>query len=194
MKIKKILFCSIKGCEDNFYAKGYCKRHYQQIKRNGMITNYTIHRKNNYIVENNVATLELYDKKGNIAEHTIIDKEDLDRVLQYKWYYTSYGYATTTLKNHKNLFLHRYITKCPRNKVVDHINHNTLDNRKCNLKVCSQLENMQNLKKKARGITTLNRNGNTYYIVQLKGKYLGCFKTLVEAQERKEKILMEVNI
>ena len=29
--------------------------------------------------------------------------------------------------------LHRYLTKCPKGKVVDHINRNPLDNRRCNL-------------------------------------------------------------
>lgn len=45
--------------------------------------------------------------------------------------------------------LHRFITNCPREKVVDHINHNTLDNRKANLKICTRFENQQNLRSKS---------------------------------------------
>lgn len=40
--------------------------------------------------------------------------------------------------------LHRFITNCPENKIIDHINRNPLDNRKENLRVCTTFENCQN--------------------------------------------------
>ena len=40
--------------------------------------------------------------------------------------------------------LHRWILNCAKGLQVDHINHNTLDNRKYNLKICTQLENANN--------------------------------------------------
>ncbi|MCQ2574535.1 MAG: HNH endonuclease [Alphaproteobacteria bacterium] len=43
-----------------------------------------------------------------------------------------------------NTRLHRIITGCPDNMVVDHINHNTLDNRRCNLRVVTNRVNAQN--------------------------------------------------
>ena len=44
--------------------------------------------------------------------------------------------------------LHRFITKCPDDKMVDHINRNPLDNRKENLRLCTNFENCQNKKEK----------------------------------------------
>lgn len=41
--------------------------------------------------------------------------------------------------------LHRWIMNCPKDKVVDHINGNPLDNRKCNLRICTHKENSSNI-------------------------------------------------
>lgn len=41
-------------------------------------------------------------------------------------------------------YLHRIITDAKKGQVVDHINHNTLDNRKCNLRICTASENSLN--------------------------------------------------
>jgi hypothetical protein len=47
------------------------------------------------------------------------------------------GYRTTML-------VHRFITKCPDDKIVDHINHNPLDNRLANLRICRPFDNSNN--------------------------------------------------
>jgi hypothetical protein len=88
---------------------------------------------------------------------TIVDAEDYDYLMQWKWcvninkqfpyaqrsinYKTPAGKKTTTVVK-----MHRSIMNPARNMVIDHLNHNTLDNRKSNLKVCTHRENMMNLK------------------------------------------------
>jgi hypothetical protein len=47
----------------------------------------------------------------------------------------------------KTISLHRFIVNCPAGKCVDHINGNLLDNRRENLRICTQAENRYNSQK-----------------------------------------------
>lgn len=93
---------------------------------------------------------------------TIVDDEDYEYLNQWKWtadfdlhtksYYAIRKQRSTKL-NQKQKFIrmHRLIMNAPKGKVVDHINHDTLDNRKENLRIVSIRQNMQN--KKIKGIS-----------------------------------------
>ena len=70
----------------------------------------------------------------------IFDLDDYDLLKEYTWCKGSRGYAITSTNN-KNTSAHRVIMNCPDGKVVDHINHNTRDNRKSNLRICTVGEN-----------------------------------------------------
>lgn len=83
----------------------------------------------------------------------LYDKEDQSIVDSYNWAIGRNGYVVSSKyvkgsgrKNQKNisLYFHRLITNAPKGKVIDHINRNKLDNRKENLRVCTQRENMVN--------------------------------------------------
>jgi hypothetical protein len=77
----------------------------------------------------------------------IVDDSDYERLVKYRWYYLNtskhkkYLMANRVVEGHK--FLHRFVLNAPEGKVVDHIDGNTLDNRKCNLQICNQNTNMQ---------------------------------------------------
>lgn len=117
------------------------------------------------------------------GDEIIVDTEDLDILKQYQWGVIR-GYATTNF-NRTTTSLHRIVTNAPKGYVVDHINHNTLDNRKCNLRVCTQSNNAMNRKKAI--------NNTTGYVgvvykkdchkweasirVDKKRKYLGLYET-----------------
>lgn len=79
----------------------------------------------------------------------IVDDEDYEKVIALgKWQaqinisVNSY-YAIHSVWN-GNIRMHRFIMNTPSNMVCDHINGNTLDNRKSNLRNCTQAENKRN--------------------------------------------------
>ena len=99
--------------------------------------------------------IPLSGKRGK-GLYAIVDDDDYDWLSQYSWITSSIGYASrytrkTADKKGKNIFMHREIMKCDdKTKIVDHINHNTLDNRKSNLRICTASQNQYN-KVKGRG-------------------------------------------
>lgn len=81
---------------------------------------------------------------GKYSEkYVIVDDEDYEYLSAFKWQFTSNGYAKRKYGK-TSLLMHRVIAKTPDGLVTDHLNHNKLDNRKSNLRVCTQMENMQN--------------------------------------------------
>src|SRR5258708_31028872 len=78
---------------------------------------------------------------------SIIDDEDFEKINQFNWYYGKNSYATRDIKinkKRKSILLHREIINCLDNQMVDHINGNTLDNRKENLRICTKSQNGMN--------------------------------------------------
>jgi len=80
----------------------------------------------------------------------IIDDDDFEYLSQFKWYahhsHRSW-YAERKIHNNgitTNIQMHRLILKLPpKYPLVDHINHNGLDNRKENLRTCDNFQNMR---------------------------------------------------
>lgn len=77
--------------------------------------------------------------------------------------------------------MHRLIIGAPDGMIVDHINHNRLDNRRQNLRIVTPSENMRNLTDQGKGYWFHSQNLN--WVVEVYGKHVGCFKTEQEAAE-----------
>lgn len=97
---------------------------------------------NNIIIKDNYAEIELRDQWGTVIAKALIDIEDIPIVSNFTWF-CNLGYARAAL-NRKMIHLHRLIMNPKEDEVVDHISRDPLDNRKCNLRVCKQIDNMKN--------------------------------------------------
>lgn len=73
----------------------------------------------------------------------LFDLEDYEKLKKYTWQRGSNGYIESTSHTNK-VRLHRYLMGCPEGMVVDHINHDKSDNRKCNLRICTVAQNNLN--------------------------------------------------
>ena len=84
----------------------------------------------------------------------ICSDEDFDELIKYKWRLGSTGnYVISSFwdfekKKPYTVKLHRFIFKLNNsNDVVDHKNHNILDNRRENLRICKNSDNARNKRK-----------------------------------------------
>jgi len=80
------------------------------------------------------------------GKFAIVDPEDFDELCQYKWTAAKSPntfYAVRSVQG-RQIRMHRLITSAPKGLVVDHRNHNGLDNRKENLRLCTRPENARN--------------------------------------------------
>ena len=79
------------------------------------------------------------------GEEFYFDLEDYDLIKNYSWKEDQSGYIYTCLDN--NLIkMHRLIMNCPEDMDIDHIFHNKRDNRKSELRIVTESQNMMNQK------------------------------------------------
>ena len=124
-----------------------------------------------------------------LMREVLVDQEDLDRlghercfVLKSHKHYKYWGIKVDGVKT----YLHRVIMNAPKDLVVDHINGNTCDNRKENLRLCSNIDNTKNLRKQV-GSCTSQYKGVSFYTrdsnweVNVACMFFGRYKSEIEA-------------
>lgn len=131
----------------------------------------------------------------------LIDKKDKEVISKFKWYISANGYVlgnNGTTKNRKTHYLHRFLLNVKGRKIqVDHINRNKLDNRRANLRLCTQQQNSGNMKqpkgKLGKGVRKASRSSRFIAVIKVGGKsiYAGTFDTVQEAKDAYDKIALE---
>jgi len=192
--------CKVKGCENKHSAKGYCNKHHLQIHRCGKILQRTKTDQNEIVTEDLVCKIKLYNNKSEVIAETIIDKDDYSLVTNFKKWTLHTGYVLTKVLQ-SNLYLHNLIYPVPEGYEVDHINGNPLDNRKCNLRVCTRAQNCQNAAKPKhntsgiKGVTWCKAANKWIARIGYNGirHYLGVYSNKSDAKAAYEKASIELH-
>jgi hemin uptake protein HemP len=113
-----------------------------------------------------------------------VDDEDFERINAFKWCAhwdpsVKSFYAVrcdVSGKRRRNVRMARFIMHTPKGMICDHIYHDTLDNRKSELRNCTPSQSTMNTKMRSKniiGFKHISHNGK-YYSVRIKrnGKYL----------------------
>ena len=175
--------------------KHFCTREHRVLS-----TMNKVEYKNDYVV--------IYVDYKNEQYECLVDIDDYEnkikpldtKIFMYKTKYCYFSLCTKE-KPRKKIKLHRYLTNCPDELVVDHINRNPLDNRKRNLRCVNQIINFQNTtcanrsKSKVKGVDWHVKRQRWRVLVQVNKKrhFVGWFKDFEECckatQEKRKKLL-----
>lgn len=81
------------------------------------------------------------------GKFAIVDADNYHELAKFKWFTESAHntFYAARKQNGKSIKMHRQITNAPDHLVVDHIDHNGLNNRKSNLRLCTFAENAKNI-------------------------------------------------
>lgn len=127
--------------------------------------------------------------RGQVA---LVDTQDFLGLKQFKWIAipSQHGWRAyrRSLKGEfdkkRTVYMHQQILGFP-DCEVDHINHDGLDNRRCNLRLASRHQNAaHSLWRRPHGFRGIYRKGNRWISrITARGRlcYLGCFLTAREA-------------
>jgi hypothetical protein len=149
-----------------------------------------------------VCIIYIEDTKGNIYE-CIIDTLDFDIVNKWhgSWCITKSGNGYIAVRNTRQQILSRLIMGNPYGLIVDHLDSNTLNNRRSNLRIATKSQNNFNLNgaksSNQLGIRGVYKRSNGTYgtFVRFNNKvYLRkTYKTLLEAVMNVKAIQNQLN-
>lgn len=147
---------------------------------------------------------------------SMVDDSDYERLSALNWSLSGYGYARAVVYGKKGrdsrgllipkvVKMHRMVVGAKEDELVDHINGNSLDNRRENLRICTMSQNLANQKIRKdstsgfKGVCLGNNKTNKWraYISKKEGEktkqhHLGFFKTKEDAAKAYNKKAVEL--
>lgn len=148
---------------------------------------------NQYTINGDVTTIHIVRRNGECID-TVIDTYNLDKLIDMdvswhaKWNpHTSSYYVKSSFNksvNQKTLHLHSFLIGAKHNETIDHIDHDSLNNRMYNLRKTTCAKNTKHRKSRNTNNTSGYRNvswsnSDNAWLVQLqvngKNKVLGKF-------------------
>lgn len=202
---KEIKICKVCGklCDDShgsFNSKtGMCRKHNDQLKKYGktLDTNpRTVWDANEIRVLDTYAEIDTYTFTGEVLNTFKLDKEDIPLLQNHKWRTVFKGKSKSPYlvtghagkQGNNQVYFHRLVLGNP-NKEVDHINRDSTDNRKENLRLSYRTQQLANTKLRydntqgIKGIYYIQRDNKYRAEIQCNNKhiYSPCYETKAEA-------------
>ena len=168
-----------------YYGLGLCNKHYIRLRKHGNPM-YNRTPKKGYI-KNGIGYIPL--SQGMVAK---VDPEDMLWLSDFFWVLVKgrggFRACRASRKNGKKTLIQmsRMIMPPSKKRIIDHINHDTLDNRKSNLRVCTFSQNCWNRKgiggfSRFKGVCRSRKQWAAYITFSGARKYLGTFSKETEA-------------
>lgn len=180
--------CKVEGCENTVCKKGYCSKHYQQMRRCGKILTMTKFDKNVIYEENGIYRMKLYNNKSEVISETIFNNFHLEKIRKYKWCLGT-GYARTKIDGKYHQLSNFSMGDFKQEFMYDHKDRDRLNNLSSNLRKVTRSQNGIN-----KSIQSNNTSGVTgvhftkrenKFIVQIqinkKNIWLGQFTNIEDA-------------
>lgn len=131
------------------------------------------------------------------GQYAIVDPDDYIHLSKHKWYasktrgnYYAICSEETEGSKRRHVYMHREVLRIPDHLLVDHINRNSLDNRKANLRPATQAQNNYNQAKrrdrafssKYKGVSRNRGKKRWQAVIHVNGKtiYLGSFQSEIQ--------------
>jgi HNH endonuclease/AP2 domain/Zinc-finger double-stranded RNA-binding len=151
--------------------------------------------------DDGIAIIELFDKKKQKTGETMVSDEDYYNLMKYNWYSRDNRVLGTVCR--KTVSLSRFIMDYKGSDMIDHIDCNTLNNQRSNLRILTATQNSQNKHKSKLPSSSSKYIGVSYDKsrnkwksgIKLNGKTinLGRFNTELEAAQIRDKKAIELN-
>jgi len=195
VSFKRKKYCGFSTVEEAIYKREILIKEEKQQKEKKMLSE-PIKRN-----DNGVAVIELFDKNKKKTGETMVSDEDYYNIMKYKWYVRGNRVNGTVCA--KTIALPRFIMEYGGPDMIDHIDSNSLNNQRSNLRILNVIQNNQNKSKflskncdsKYIGVRYHKERKKWYAGISVNGKqiYLGGFSTELEAAKARDKKAIELN-